>query len=248
MSAAAAIWSMVVRSNPRSANSSMAEATLASAVRRLRRSRRDPVMGRASATTSCSTWAAGSTPPWPTCAGARSGSAQATGSRPASPWPSAATPATPPSPTCTSSSWTTPACSWPPACLCASTPTRWGTPTVPASPPTWSRSPPPGEPSGVDRLLLEGARPGHGEAAGERGLPEQPLGHALALAAGQPGGDQGVHLAELVGQDQRAGRDDHDHAAVDAAADPVDGGPVGGLQPQCLGLAGHAVVLHQRPA
>ena len=86
--------------------------------------------GGSSATTSCSTWAAGSTPPWPTCAAARSGSVPATGSPPASPWPSAATPATPPSPTSTSSSWTTPACSWPPACPCASPATGWGTPTA----------------------------------------------------------------------------------------------------------------------
>src|SRR5215213_4812076 len=221
--------------------------------------------GGSSATTWSSTSAAGSTPPWPTCAGARSGSGPATGWPPASPWPSAATPATPPSPTSTSSSWTTPACSWPPACPCASPATGWGTPTAPASPATWSRSPPPGEPSGtqpvavgeqgvvvavadVDRLLLQGPRPGHGQAAGEGAPAEQDVGHALALAAGQPGGDQGVHLAKLVGEDQRPARDDHDHAPVDAPADPVDGGPVGVVEPHGLGFAGHAVVLPQRPA
>jgi hypothetical protein len=45
--------------------------------------------GGSSATTSCSTSAAGSMPPWPTCAAAPSGSGPATGSPPASSWASA---------------------------------------------------------------------------------------------------------------------------------------------------------------
>jgi hypothetical protein len=62
------------------------------------------------------------------------------GSPPASRWPTAATPATRPSPTCTSSSWTTPASCWPPASPSGSAITREGTPTRPASPPIWSAS------------------------------------------------------------------------------------------------------------
>ena len=95
----------------------------------------------------------------------------------------------------------------------------------------------------VDRLLLQRARPGRGEPAREGAAAEQDVGHALALAAQEPGGDQGVHAAELVGQDQRAAGDDHHHAVADLPADAVHGGPVGGVQPHRLGLAGR-----RRPA
>src|SRR5918999_3367322 len=100
----------------------------------------------------------------------------------------------------------------------------------------------------VDRLLVQAARPGLGQAAGEGLAPEQHIGHALALAAGQPGRDQGVDAGQLVGEDQRPAGDDHDHAFADRATDPVDRGPVGVVEPHRLGLAGHAVVLPQRPA
>src|SRR4051794_5383563 len=53
----------------------------------------------------------------------------------------------------------------------------------------------------VDRLLVERARPGHRQLAGERPAAEEHVGHALALAARQPGRDERVHLVKLRGVD-----------------------------------------------
>ncbi len=63
---------------------------------------------------------------------------------------------------------------------------------------------------------------------GERLLPEQHVRDAVALAAGQPGRDQRVDLAELVVEHLRpAGHDQH-HALGDRGADLVDGRGVAG--------------------
>ena len=64
-------------------------------------------------------------------------------------------------------------------------------------------------PSGIARRegqLGHPARPGHREVTGEGCVADEHVGDPVALAARQPGGDEGVPARQLLGDDERAAR------------------------------------------